>query len=230
MTQIDETRQKQQSSIDTSAHKNKEPIAPRWAALIGLLALGVIYAFLPGRLTLGPGWLPLVIVVALLLPFIISWILRRPLPHAVVRSVALTALGVVTLALIIGVILLVMTLSHTTEAQARGLLRDAALLWLSNILVFGLWYWEIDGGGPLKRHQAGHQAADFIFPQQANGMTTDWAPQFVDYLFVAFTAATALSPTDTFPLTRLAKALMMLEAVIALIIIVLLAARAVNIL
>jgi hypothetical protein len=77
---------------------------------------------------------------------------------------------------------------------------------------------------------SGHQAADFMFPQQADGNETGWVPEFVDYLFVAFTGATALSPTDTFPLTRPAKLLMMTEAMLSLIIIVLLAARAVNIL
>jgi hypothetical protein len=110
------------------------------------------------------------------------------------------------------------------------LLGSAAVLWSVNILVFALWYWEIDGGGPAKRHQSGHQAADFMFPQQVNGNDGSWAPHFLDYLFVAFTGATALSPTDTFPLTRPAKTLMMIEALLSLTVIGLLAARAVNIL
>ncbi len=110
------------------------------------------------------------------------------------------------------------------------LLRSAALLWGFNILVFALWYWEIDGGGPYKRHLAGHQATDFMFPQQADGNKTGWVSHFFDYLFLAFTGATALSPADTYPLTPLAKALMMMEAVLSMTIIVLLAARAVNIL
>ncbi len=82
----------------------------------------------------------------------------------------------------------------------------------------------------MKRHHAGHQAADFMFPQQAGGNDGSWAPHFLDYLFVAFTGATALSPTDTYPLTRPAKALMMMEAMLSIAIIVLLVARAVNIL
>jgi uncharacterized membrane protein len=228
MAQVDETRQQQ----ETAVHKNQAPIAPRWAAMIGLLVFGIIYAALSKQLTLGPSWLPLVLVVVLLLPFFAARLLSHPLPHHLVRTIALIALGVVTLALVIAVILLVITLTVRTDKKLtpEDLLRDAALLWLSNILVFALWYWEIDGGGPLKRHQAGHQAADFMFPQQANDMTVGWAPHFLDYLFVAFTGATALSPTDTFPLTRPAKALMMLEAVISFVIIVLLIARSVNIL
>ena len=106
-------------------------------------------------------------------------------------------------------------------------LRTAALLWLFNILVFALWYWDTDGGGPRKRHEANHKATDLMFPQQANGAS--WAPDFFDYIFVAFTAATAFSPTDTAPLTRLAKTLMMIEGVISLLIVAILISRVANI-
>src|SRR5438132_460730 len=128
--------------------------------------------------------------------------------------------------LVLGVALLILALSKVT--LATNLLRSAVLLWLFNILVFALWYWELDGGGPWKRHLSGHRAADFQFPQQAHGKS--WAPHFFDYLFLAFTGATALSPADTNPLTTTAKALMMLEAVLSLTIVGLLIARAVNIL
>ena len=95
--------------------------------------------------------------------------------------------------------------------------------------MFATWYWEIDGGGPRKRLIAGHQAADFQFPQQIGGNTSGWAPGFIDYLFLAFCSATALSPADTMPLARRAKLLMMGEALISLLILFLLVARAVNI-
>ncbi len=140
-------------------------------------------------------------------------------------------LFVVTAALGISVTLLIVTLPNRTEAQAGSLLRDAGLLWLSNILVFSLWFWELDGGGPHKRYEAKHKAVDLQFPQQAQGLPEgNWAPHFMDYLFVAFTTATALSPTDTMPLTPRAKGVMMIEAMIALSITILIAARAVNIL
>ena len=106
----------------------------------------------------------------------------------------------------------------------------ATILFAAIIVVFALWYWEIDGGGPYARHLKGHQAADFMFPQQVNRNDGSWAPYFLDYLFLAFTGATALSPADTFPLTRKAKGLMLIEAVLSMSIIVVLAARAVNIL
>src|SRR6266496_484347 len=138
----------------------------------------------------------------------------------------LVPLAVSTLALVVGVALFVLTVP--TNTHATNLLRAGALLWSFNILVFALWYWEIDGGGPWKRHLAGHRAADFLFPQQASG--EHWTPHFLDYLFVAFTGATALSPADTYPLTRLAKMLMMCEALLSLTIAAILIARAVNIL
>lgn len=203
-------------------------VAPRWTAIVGTLVLAVLYLVFPDKLVIGPKWLLLVIEVILLLPLALSRITHRTLPHITIRILAMAALAAATLALASGVALLIITLPE--NRQPRGLLGSAALLWFFNILVFALWYWEIDGGGPLKRHQAGHQAADFMFPQQANGNPGKWVPYFFDYLFLAFTGATALSPADTFPLTRKAKGLMMVEAVLSMTMIVLLAARAVNIL
>jgi uncharacterized membrane protein len=203
-------------------------MASRWTAIIGTLVLGILYLVFPDRLVIGPKWLLLVVEVVLLLPLVLSHLTGRKLPHITVRILTLAILAAVTLALASGVALLVITLPE--NKRASELLLSAALLWFFNVLVFALWYWETDGGGPLKRHLAGHQAADFMFPQQANGNAGGWVPFFVDYLFLAFTGATALSPADTYPLTRRAKGLMMIEAVLSMSIIVLLAARAVNIL
>jgi uncharacterized membrane protein len=210
------------------ATRPRAKIAPRWAAIIGILALGVLYALLPEKLRILPGWSLLAIEVVLLLPIAIFWITHRTLSHKAMRFLSLVTLGFVTLALASGVFLLVITLPG--NMYPKTLLPSAGLLWCFNVIVFALWYWEIDGGGPLKRHLAGHQAADFMFPQQVGGNDGSWAPHFLDYLFLAFTAATALSPADTYPLTRLAKTLMMIEALLSMVIILLLAARAVNIL
>ncbi|HEX4206850.1 MAG TPA: hypothetical protein VHZ51_22140 [Ktedonobacteraceae bacterium] len=211
-------------------HSTRRP--PRWTAALGAIVLGLLYAALPEEMTYGPNWLPLALIIILLLPFPISHLLKKPLPHVPARILTFALLAVVTLALATAVMLLVYTLPH--RSAGAPLLGDALLLWLVNVLVFSLWYWEVDGGGPLKRHLAGHPAADFMFPQQQiaqqGGDQGGWAPHFVDYLFVAFTGATAFSPTDTFPLTRKAKGLMMVEAILAFTIIVLVAARAVNIL
>ncbi len=222
------------SSPETSQAAETTPvshgIAPRWQAVIGILALGILNAILPSNLTFGPGWLPLVIEVILSSPFIIEGLTDLTLPYRVKRTLAFILLAVVTGALISSVIFLIFTLTSSTSNQAITLLRSAMVLWISNILVFALWYWEVDGGGPIKRHQNNHQLADFMFPQQVSGNTTAWSPHFLDYVFLAFTGATALSPADTYPMTRVAKMLMMIEALISLVIVVLLAARAVNIL
>jgi uncharacterized membrane protein len=229
MRPIDEIQQNTASDFKRTSSPSEKPagMTPRWAVIIGMLAVGVLYAALPQRLRIGPSWLLLVIEVVFLIP-LLPLLAKQKLPHIVARTLILLLLGIITLALVVGIMFLISHLS--TDKNAVGLLRDAALLWAFNILVFALWYWEIDGGGPLKRHQAGHQAADFMFPQQANGNDGSWVPHFFDYVFLAFTGATALSPADTLPLTRTAKALMMVEAILSMTIVVLLAARAVNIL
>ncbi len=209
-------------------HKRTHLIS-RLAAFAAVLVAGVLYLFLPDKLVIGPSWLLLVIEAALILPFMIALLTQRPLPHRLMRATALITLGITTLALAIGIALLVYTLPQP-GTKGLNLLRSAGILWVFNILVFALWYFEIDGGGPLKRHMAPPQATDFLFPQYAPGNNSTWKPQFLDYVFLAFNSSTALSPADTAPLTKKAKALMMIQAVFSLVVIVLLAARAVNIL
>lgn len=226
-------RDQNQPDLHTSTGEPEDvhKIAPRWTAALGAIAVGVLYAALPEKLTYGPNWLPLALIVVVLIPFLIPPLFKKELPYDSRRVLVFLLLGITTFALIASVVLLVYGLPTRTQNNAGiSLLRDAGLLWLLNIGVFALWYWEIDGGGPVKRHQNGHRAADLLFPQQQTGHPGKWAPHFVDYLFVAFTGATALSPTDTFPLTRKAKGLMMIEAVLALTILVVVAARAINIL
>jgi uncharacterized membrane protein len=122
-----------------------------------------------------------------------------------------------------------------THGQAQGvnLLRDAAIIWVANVVTFALWYWTIDAGGPARRHPGRHASTDFAFPQQQlddDGIVEGWSPGFLDYLFLAFNTSTALSPTDTLVFSRHAKVLMMLQATISLVVIAVIAARAVNIL
>ncbi|HEY7339997.1 MAG TPA: hypothetical protein VH591_03885 [Ktedonobacterales bacterium] len=216
----------------------KRPAAERPANPAGLrpqvlletlaaFAIGVAFLGLPAGLTVGPNWLPLVISVAVLGPLLIVGFFERPKYHIARRTRAGMQI-LLTAALLSSVVLLVVHLSQTSALAAGGLLRAGALLWVSNILIFAVWYWEIDGDGPVHRHQHGHPAADFLFPQQATGRP--FAPGFVDYLFLAFGFATALSPADTAPLTPRAKLLMMSEALISITIIALLVARSVNIL
>ncbi len=204
----------------------------RWAAILGTLSLGVLYLFLSDRLipAIIPRWLPLLLEVILILPLAYSGIMRRRLPQRLLRTLGFLLAGIATLALVTSIGLLLSSLPERGSKDSIGLVRDAAILWVSNILVFGLWYWELDGGGPLQRHKANHKAIDFMFPQQVDGDTDGWAPHFIDYVFLAFNTATAFSPTDTAPLSRPAKVLMMIESLISLVIVAGIAARAINIL
>ena len=111
---------------------------------------------------------------------------------------------------------------------------DGSTLWIANVLVFALWYWKLDGGGPLRREDpASHSRSSFLFPQMMSRGEVNlpvWRPHFVDYLFLAFNTSTAFSPTDTAVLTRSAKLATMLQSLISLTIVALIAARAVNVL
>jgi hypothetical protein len=211
----------------------EEVVVPSVASLVGILLTGLLYLVLPTNVILGPNWLLLVLEGVFVIPLVIDILTAWDLSHTARRMLVLIPLGLSTLALVVGVALFVFTLA--TNTNANNLLRGGALLWCFNILVFALWYWELDGGGPWKRHLSGYQAADFLFPQQTKDFPQPanrkrWAPHFLDYLFVAFTGATALSPADTYPLTRAAKTLMMMEALISLTVVGILVARAVNIL
>lgn len=207
---------------------------PRWHALIAVLAVGGIYMALPASLIIGPRWMFPSLIILLLIPTVITRIRNY---HYLNRILGFTVTGLVTLALIISVILLIDALPEHKETPSE-LLLSAGSLWVTNILVFALWYWRLDAGGPHGREQTiGHDDGAFLFPQMT--MTPDakieaneheWSPNFIDYLFLAFNTSTAFSPTDVPVLARWAKLLMMLQSLISLTILVLLAARAVNIL
>ena len=220
--------------LNSSSHQKvlRGLMIQRWAAILGTLSLGILYLFLSDKLvpSIIPRWLPLLLEVILILPLAYSGVMRRRLPQRLLRTLGFLLAGIATITLIASIGLLLVTLPTRAAKDSINLVRDAAILWFSNILVFGLWYWELDGGGPLQRHKAGHKAIDFMFPQQVDGDTNGWAPHFIDYVFLAFNTATAFSPTDTPPLSRPAKVLMMIESIISLIIVAGIAARAINIL
>jgi uncharacterized membrane protein len=207
---------------------------PRWPAIIAILAVGGLYTALPDSLTLGPDWLIPSVVLALLIPSVVSYHTGK---HRLNAIFGIAVDAVLTVGLIISVILLVDALPAGQEAPQR-LLLSAASLWITNILVFALWYWRLDAGGPYQRDkEPGHSNGAFLFPQMTMSKEAlreagqpDWSPNFIDYLFLAFNTSTAFSPTDVPVLARWAKVLMMLQSLLSLLIIALLAARAVNIL
>jgi hypothetical protein len=202
---------------------------PRWPAFVAMLAAAGVYLALPEPLTIGPSWLLLAIVVLLLIPIVIS---ARRGRYGITRVLTFTVNGIITVSMIASLIFLIQGIPQHLETP-KALLRSAAALWLTNILIFALWYWKLDGGGPLLRELPnGMSSSSFLFPQMIGRENRDssWVPSFVDYLFLAFNTSTAFSPTDTAVLSRWAKLGTMLQSLISLTIIALLAARAVNIL
>lgn len=200
---------------------------PRWPAFVALLLLGGIYLFVSDRFTRGPQWLLLLIVGIALVPITMA---HRSGNHHLARWLARSVIGIATLAVASSAFLLLFQLSQNSQdLEGVPLLRDAALVWCANVVVFSIWYWDIDGGGPANRRIDHHTSTDFIFPQMTLDKTDPpWYPNFFDYVFLAFNTSTAFSPTDTLVLSRGAKALMMLQSLISLVVIAVLAARAVN--
>jgi uncharacterized membrane protein len=202
---------------------------PRWPAFVAMFAAALVHRSMPERLSVGPSWGLLVITVILLIPLIYS---THRGHYNVSRILTFVATGLITAAMIASLALLVTGIpKHLDPPQT--LLRSAVSLWLTNVVVFALWYWKIDAGGPLGRDKArGDLDSSFLFPQMIMRDEPEeiWSPQFIDYLFLAFNTSTAFSPTDTAVLSRWAKVVMMVQSIISLMIVTLLAARAVGIL
>jgi hypothetical protein len=210
------------------------PSPPRsfWPARIAVVASLGLYLALPQRLIPGPRYVVPALegAVLLVLSTLTPHRTTEESPHRRVLATGLVA--IVTVANLINLGLLVHALLSGTVQNGRELIFAAIAIWLTNVIIFSLWYWELDRGGPRARHRPDHREPDFLFPQMTtpgSGRAT-WAPSFVDYFYVSFTNATAFSPTDTMPLTVMAKALMTAQSGASLLTIALVAARAVNIL
>jgi len=161
--------------------------------------------------------------------------LGRLVRHDRRREIVIGLLGVVWFFNVLGVLVLVVSLvSHTAvNITGRQLLMSGGVVWFANAIAFGLAYWELDSGGPVARALAAEpRKPDFQFPQDENPQLAreGWAPRLLDYFYVSLTNAMAFSPTDAMPLTRLAKTLMAAESTLSAVTILLVAARAVNIL
>jgi hypothetical protein len=217
---------------------------PRWHASVAVLAAMLLYITLPPRLTIGPVWAAPALILILLIPLSIL-VPRRHRETRRTRFWSIILIAIVNFFNLVSVLLLVGAFFRPEKAamhQAGMLLRTGGQIWLTNILVFALWFWELDGDGPEARAHANaatdFQNADFLFPQMqmtiAGGQGSlgcidpNWKPMFFDYFYLAFTCATAFSPTDVMPLSRWAKALMTAEALISLITITIVLARAIS--
>ncbi len=200
------------------------------------LAVAVAIALqivLPGKLVIHPAWLLPALEGALIVGLVAANPRRINRTSTALRTASVTLIALISLAnawssgeLIKGLI------NGTSGDDAAALLARGASVYVTNIIVFSLWYWEWDRGGPVARSRAVRRYPDFLFPQMAQPdlAPPEWTPTYLDYLYLSFTNATAFSPTDVMPLAKWAKMLMLVQSAVSLLIIAMVIARAVNVL
>jgi hypothetical protein len=207
---------------------------PFWGAQLVVAAALLLDLSLPEELTLGPSWL-LPGVEALLLA---GLVIASPRPNVrrspFTRHAAIAMIALVSAVNVFSLYLLCHELLNQGIKPSLGhaLIRAGSALWITNVLLFSLWYWQIDRGGPVEHMMNPDAPPDFLFPQMSDPRAAPegWMPSLIDYMYVSFTNATAFSPTDAMPLTPIVKVLMSAQALTALVTVGLVVARAVNIL
>jgi hypothetical protein len=207
---------------------------PRWPMVGAVVAAIVLTLLLPDDLQLGPNWAIPVLEAALLLVLIVSdpgAINRRSRELRAVGIALVAVLGLSAIAQTGFMIDSIITGGPETDS-ASELLEAGAIVWISNNIAFALLYWELDSGGAAARAHGLPPYPDFAFPQQLSPHVAvpRWRPRFIDYLYLGFTNATALSPTDAMPLAPWAKIAMTVQSLISLLLLTLVIARAVNVL
>jgi hypothetical protein len=218
-----------------------EPTAPdypppgrseaHWPAQLAVLVAIVMQVLLPDRLSLGTRWLLPATEGVMLVALFVASPQRLEGPHSVRRILTLSTTAVVSVANGIALALLAHYLLHVNVPDGHQLIIGGTMIWLTNVMIFALWFWELDRGGPGIRAAGLDDAPDFLFPQMSDTkFFAGWRPLFVDYLYVSLTNASAFSPTDTMPLSVAAKVIMGIEGLISLITVGLVISRAVNIL
>ncbi len=218
---------------ETGEYEARTEAAPV-VALVPLLIVGLaLVSWAEGWEFLGlPWWVWLVLAVPALLLAVDLWLGPRGLGVARTRSAGLVLLGVSVVGNLVGLLVLVaaLVMAHGNDLGGGQLLLSAFAIWAANVVVFGMCFWELDGGGPTERARA-RLVSDFQFPQDSTPeLAVGWRPRVWDYLYTSLSTATAFSPTDAMPLSLRAKALMGTESVLSLVIVVLVTARAVNVL
>jgi uncharacterized membrane protein len=215
--------------------KNKPHIIdPLWHVQVAMLiAIGLQLA-LPDKFSVGSRYIIPIIELLLLISLSFTTPKEKIFKSLARRVNVLLLVAITSVANIYGLAVVTHQLFEGSMASTNGreLILAAINIYLTNIILFALWYWEMDGGGPGERAMIAKHEQDFLFPQHQNESYKhpDWKPTFVDYVYVSSTNAMAFSPTDTMPLSRRAKILMLAQATVSLIAIALVAARAVNIL
>jgi uncharacterized membrane protein len=224
-----------QASSDTQSPRRYPPppgAEAFWPVQVTVLVAIGLQVGLSKRLTVGPAWLLPTLEGVLLIGLSMATPRQLEHEHTARRRTAIALTAFVSTANIFSLIALSTLLLHHNVTQGHELIVSGMLIWLTNFLIFALWYWEMDRGGPGRR-AAGHDGPpDFLFPQMSDDYIEPryWRPQFIDYLYVSLTNATAFSPTDTMPLTPMAKLVMGVQSIVSLVTIGLIVSRAVNIL
>ncbi len=209
-----------------------EHYLPFWEPQLVVACAIALQLTLSEQVTIGPSWLLPALEGALLIGLVIASPHPKSRHSPLRRHVAIAMIGFVSLANIISLVLLCHQLLRGGKENGHELILSGIVLWCTNVLLFGLWYWEVDRGGPVARDCGLRDYPDFLFPQMTDPRWAPegWMPRLVDYLYVSFTNATAFSPTDTMPLTPTAKWMMAAQSLGSLVTVGLVVARAVNIL
>jgi hypothetical protein len=203
-----------------------------WPAQLTILAAIGLQLALPARLTVGPAWLVPGLEALLLIGLFFATPNQLEYEHPHRRWAAIGLVAIVSAANIYSLIELTRFLLHHEVSDGHRLIASGVFIWLTNFLIFGLWYWEMDRGGPGRRASGNDGPPDFLYPQMNDDriQPAGWRPGFIDYLYLSLTNATAFSPTDTMPLSPMAKSVMGVQSTVSLVTIGLIVSRAVNIL
>jgi uncharacterized membrane protein len=200
-------------------------------SLVVLFVIGLQFS-LPDQLSVGFQSYVCALEAILLIALIVFAPRRIGSHHTPTRNLSLVLTSVMTISNTISAFKLIDVLVLGTLKDANLLLLSGGSIWMANIVIFSLWFWELDRGGPGSRAEARKLVPDFLFPQMASPEygEKDWHPKYFDYFYVSVTNASAFSPTDTAPLSRWAKLLMLVQSLTSLVTVGLVIARAVNIL
>jgi uncharacterized membrane protein len=216
---------------DTLGYPPPARSEPHWPPQLIVAIAIALQLLLPDRLSAGPHWLLPGIEAVMLLSLLVASPQQIQDRHRTRRRIALAFSALASVANGISLGLLCHLLFKHNPSNGHALIISGALIWLTNVLVFSLWYWEMDRGGPGFRAAGQDGPPDFLFPQMTeHELCKGWRPVFLDYLYVSLTNATAISPTDTMPLSLTAKLVMGLQSLVSLVTIGLVISRAVNIL
>jgi len=211
-------------------HANKEPY---WHVHVAVVVAIALQLALNNKLTVGPKYVIAGFESLLLVALVVFAPHKHPVIAHLRRTLAVMLIALISVANITSLILVVDSLFGSKQVSGKELIVSGLAIYLTNIIIFGLWYWELDSNGN-QGQDVEVTPVDFLFPQMVNGADIaagkGWTPTFFDYLYVSITNASAFSPTDTLPLTHRAKFLMSLQSTTSLITVALVAARAVNIL